>query len=67
MTRREQGSRHALAGGSLLASLHVARTSAKFDPSTTIFAQGDRCAGVMYLEKGSVRLSVTSPEVSSMK
>src|SRR5206468_4271008 len=30
--------------------------------SATIFAQGDRCAGVMYIEKGRVRLSVMSPD-----
>jgi CRP/FNR family cyclic AMP-dependent transcriptional regulator len=46
----------------LLASFHVARTTAAFKPSATIFAQGDPCAGVMYIEKGRVRLSVKSPE-----
>jgi CRP-like cAMP-binding protein len=50
------------AGGSLLKSLDVARTSARFEPLTTIFAQGDRCAGVMYIEKGRVSLSVMSPQ-----
>jgi len=49
-------------GGRLLTSLHVAKTRATFQPSTTIFAQGDRCAGVMYIDKGRVRLSATSPE-----
>jgi len=49
-------------GRTLLESLHVATTTATFEPSTTIFAQGDRCAGVMYLEKGRVRLSVISPQ-----
>ena len=49
-------------GGSLLESLHVAKTSVRFEALSTIFAQGDRCAGVMYVDKGRVRLSVTSPE-----
>jgi len=40
----------------------VARTSARFEPFTTIFAQGDRCADVMYIEKGRVRLSAMSPQ-----
>jgi len=48
-------------GRTLLESLHVATTTATFEPSTTIFAQGDRGAGVMYIEKGRVRLSVISP------
>lgn len=37
-------------------------TSVRFEPLATIFAQGDRCAGVMYIDKGRVRLSATSPE-----
>lgn len=37
-------------------------TSVRFEPLSTIFAQGDRCAGVMYIDKGCVRLSATSPE-----
>jgi CRP-like cAMP-binding protein len=45
----------------LLDSLHVVRTSLRFEPSETIFAQGDRCAAVMYIERGRVRLSVVSP------
>jgi CRP/FNR family transcriptional regulator, cyclic AMP receptor protein len=48
-------------GGSLLETLHVERTRARFEPLTTLFAQGDRCGGVMYIDKGRVRLSVTSP------
>ena len=52
-------------GGNLLESLHVAKTSVRFEPLSTIFAQGDRCAGVMYIDKGRVRLSVTSPEGKS--
>jgi CRP/FNR family transcriptional regulator, cyclic AMP receptor protein len=49
-------------GGVLFRSLHVARTTATFEPFTTIFAQGDRCADVMYIEKGRVRLSAMSPD-----
>jgi CRP/FNR family cyclic AMP-dependent transcriptional regulator len=49
-------------GGTLLESLHVAKTSVRFEPLSTIFAQGDRCAGVMYIDKGRVRLSATSRE-----
>ncbi len=37
-------------GGTLLESLHVAKTSVRFEPLSTIFAQGDRCAGVMYID-----------------
>ena len=48
-------------GASLLESLHVAKTSVRFEALSTIFAQGDRCAGVMYIDKGRVRLSATSP------
>lgn len=35
--------------------------SVRYEPFETIFAQGDRCAAVMYIEKGRVRLSVVSP------
>jgi len=49
-------------GRTLLESLHVATTTATFERSTTIFAQGDRCAGVMYIEKGRVKLSAISAE-----
>ena len=52
-------------GGNLLESLHVAKTRVRFAPLSTIFAQGDRCAGVMYIDKGRVRLSVMSPEGKS--
>lgn len=47
--------------GRLLDSLHVAKTRVHFEPSATIFTQGDRCAEMMFIEKGCVRLSVTSP------
>lgn len=47
--------------GRLLDSLHVAKTSVHFEPFATIFTQGDRCAEMMFIEKGCVRLSVRSP------
>lgn len=40
---------------------HVANTVAHYRPRETVFAQGDRCAGVMYIGKGGVQLTVTSP------
>src|SRR5689334_3475098 len=61
-TRTRRARRDVQAGGSLLKSLDVARTSARFEPLATIFAQGDRCAEVMYIEKGRVSLSVMSPQ-----
>ena len=45
-----------------LAALHAAGTSVRFEPQETIFAQGDRCAAVMFIDTGRVRLSVISPE-----
>jgi CRP/FNR family cyclic AMP-dependent transcriptional regulator len=59
---RQRARRAAHKGAILLRSLPVARTSINFEPFTTIFAQGDRCADVMYIEKGRVRLSATSPQ-----
>ena len=48
-------------GGKLLESLVAARTMVRFDATQTIFAQGDRCATVMYIARGRVRLSVAAP------
>jgi CRP-like cAMP-binding protein len=45
----------------LLQSLNVARTNLRFAPAETIFAQGDRCATVMYITRGRVKLSVATP------
>lgn len=59
---RQHARTNAREGRTLLESLNVATTTATFEPSTTIFAQGDRCTGMMYLEKGRVRLSVVSPQ-----
>jgi CRP-like cAMP-binding protein len=46
--------------GRLLDALHVANTSMRFKPSETIFAQGDPCATVMYIQRGRVKLTVVS-------
>ena len=43
-----------------LDGLHVANTVVRYKPRETVFAQGDRCAGVMYIRQGGVRLTVTS-------
>ena len=40
--------------------LAVANTVARYQPCETVFAQGDRCAGVMYIRKGGVKLTVRS-------
>ena len=43
-----------------LDSARVARTIHKFSAQTAIFSQGDACKDVMYIQKGSVQLSVVS-------
>jgi CRP-like cAMP-binding protein len=48
-------------GARLLDSLQVTKTTLRLEPFETIFAQGDRCPEVMYIERGRVRLSVRSP------
>lgn len=48
-------------GGKRLDEPGVAKTSVSFGPLETIFAQGDPCASVMYIERGRVKLSVVSP------
>jgi len=50
----------ARSAGRLLDSPRVASTCVRFTPFETIFAQGDRCTSVMYIERGRVRLSVIS-------
>lgn len=40
--------------------LNVVNTSVRYRPRETVFAQGDQCAAVMYIQKGRVKLSVTS-------
>jgi len=41
-------------------SAHVARKTKKFRTNDTIFAQGKACRDVLYIQKGSVKLSVVS-------
>src|SRR5271169_2840147 len=43
-----------------LDSAGVARTIVEFQRKETIFSQGDVCKEVMYIQKGSVKLSVVS-------
>ncbi|MGA8223168.1 MAG: Crp/Fnr family transcriptional regulator [Candidatus Acidiferrales bacterium] len=43
-----------------LDSAGVARTIVEFEKKDTIFSQGDACKEVMYIQKGSVKLSVVS-------
>ncbi len=40
--------------------LHVPGTIARYKPGETVFSQGDRCADVMYIRHGRVKLTVTS-------
>ena len=49
-------------GGKLLESLVAASTTVRFEAAEAIFTQGDRCATVMYIERGRVRLSVRAPD-----
>ena len=44
----------------LLEVMHVANASLRFKPFETIFAQGDSCTGVMYIQTGRVTLTTTS-------
>jgi CRP/FNR family transcriptional regulator, cyclic AMP receptor protein len=44
----------------LLEVMHVANTSVHFKPFETVFAQGDSCTGVMYIQTGRVTLTTTS-------
>jgi CRP-like cAMP-binding protein len=43
-----------------LASAGITKKLVDYSPSTTIFAQGDSCDSVMYIQSGAVRLSVLS-------
>lgn len=43
-----------------LDGLHVANTVVRYNARETVFEQGDRCAGVMYIRRGGVKLTVTS-------
>lgn len=46
--------------GGLLDELHVAHGTRRYKPFETIFAQGDACAAVMYIQRGRVKLTATS-------
>jgi CRP/FNR family transcriptional regulator, cyclic AMP receptor protein len=46
--------------GLRLDALNVSNTSVRYRPRETVFAQGDRCAAVMYIQKGRVQLTATS-------
>ena len=48
------------AAQAFLDSAGLSKTVVDFDPSATIFAQGDPCTTVMYIQAGAVRLSVLS-------
>src|SRR5689334_14458736 len=41
-------------------NLDVPNTIVRYQPGETVFAQGDRCADVMYIRHGRVKLTVTS-------
>jgi CRP/FNR family cyclic AMP-dependent transcriptional regulator len=43
-----------------LQALHVEHRTERYAPSETIFAQGDGCAGILFVQKGRVKLTVTS-------
>ena len=43
-----------------LESSDIAKKIVEYGPSAVIFAQGDPCESVMYIQKGAVRLSVMS-------
>jgi len=45
---------------SRLDGLHVENTVVRYQARATVFAQGDTCAGVMYIRRGGVKLTVTS-------
>ena len=40
--------------------MHVANTSVRFKPFETVFAQGDSCTSVMYIQTGRVALTTRS-------
>jgi CRP/FNR family transcriptional regulator, cyclic AMP receptor protein len=44
-----------------LDALRVANTSVRYKPRETVFAKGEKCAAVMYIQKGRVQLVATSP------
>src|SRR6186997_60247 len=46
---------------SRLHALHVEHRTEHYEPSDTVFAQGDGCAGILFVQKGRVKLTVSSP------
>lgn len=57
-TKKKNGA--AFNAQAFLDSAGVSRTIVEFQKKDTIFAQGDPCKTVMYIQKGSVKLSVVS-------
>jgi CRP/FNR family cyclic AMP-dependent transcriptional regulator len=43
-----------------LHALHVEHQTERYAPSETVFTQGDGCAGILFVQKGRVKLTVTS-------
>jgi CRP-like cAMP-binding protein len=43
-----------------LQALHVEHRTERYAPSETVFTQGDGCAGILFVQKGRVQLTVTS-------
>jgi CRP/FNR family cyclic AMP-dependent transcriptional regulator len=43
-----------------LHALHVEHRTERYAPSETVFRQGDGCAGILFVQKGRVKLTVTS-------
>ena len=60
MPAEKSGARVPANTGSLFQSLGVVHRVAQYRRSAVIFAQGAACAEVMYLQQGSVKLSVLS-------
>jgi CRP/FNR family transcriptional regulator, cyclic AMP receptor protein len=48
-------------GRARLDRLQVANTRVRYEPHETVYAQGERCAAVMYIHAGRVKLTATSP------
>ncbi len=44
-----------------LDSAGAARKVVTYDPGDVVFSQGDPCGTVMYIQRGSIKLSVLSP------
>jgi CRP/FNR family transcriptional regulator, cyclic AMP receptor protein len=55
-----KGQKHRLRGDEFFEAADVAREVLTFGPAATIFSQGDPALSVMYIRKGTVKLSVVS-------